>query len=122
MLGHRHEFDMREAHLFDVIDEGFGEFAITEGFSFRFLSPGTEMNLIDAERRSQGIGLLPLRQPSFVGPHEFGGVPNKRGVFRWHFIKETIRIGLLADLPLQVSEHEFVISDCRKLWNKYLLN
>src|SRR5258708_22008760 len=68
MLGHGHEFDMGEAHLFDVIDEGFGEFAIAEGFCFRLLSPGAEMNFVNAERRAEGIGFLSLCQPSCVGP------------------------------------------------------
>ena len=92
MFGHGHEFDMREAHLFDVLDERLGEFAIAQRFGFRFFPPGTEMDFIDAKRRAQGVGLLP--QPD--GVMQLVTVPIALGRTNPEILG-TVSVGFLLD-------------------------
>ena len=61
MLRHRHEFDVREPHFLDVLDQRLGQFAITKRFSLRFFAPRTQMDFVNANGRVQRIPLASLR-------------------------------------------------------------
>ena len=101
VLGNRHEFHVREAHLLDVLDQRLGQRAIPRRFPRRLLPPGTEVDFVNAQRRPQRITLPPLRQPGLVRPLELAVAPHDGRVLRRLLEEEAVRIGLHADLAVR---------------------
>ena len=66
------------------------------------------MHFVDTQRRTQHITLRPLRQPVFVGPSEFSGVPDNSGVLRWRLEEESVRVSLQQNVTVEVADFIFV--------------
>jgi hypothetical protein len=67
MLGHRHELDMREAHLDDVVGQVMREFAIAVEAAF-LAPPRAEVQFVDGHRRIQRILRRTPGHPFAVAP------------------------------------------------------
>jgi len=109
VFGDRHEFDMREAHLLHVLDQGLGQGAVAGGFRRRFLPPGAQVQLVDAQRGAQRIARPPPRQPVRVGPRELAVVPHNGRVLRGRLEEEAIGVGFEHDFPPRVAELELIV-------------
>ena len=120
VLGDGHEFHVREAHLLDVLDQWFGHVAVSRRFALALLPPGTQVDLVNAQRRPQRITLPPLCQPRFVRPLELAGVPHDGRVLGRRLEEEAARIGLHDDPVVQVAHLELVLRPLAHSRNKDL--
>ncbi len=68
MLHDGQQLDVREAHLADVVDQLFGEFAVAEQAVAFAASPGPEVNFVDGKRRLEELLLRARFHPCLVVP------------------------------------------------------
>ena len=62
MLGHRHNFNMGKAQIFDVGDQAFGQLVVGEEQTVFIALPRTQMHFINADRLNIRVDLIALRQ------------------------------------------------------------
>ena len=109
MLGHRQEFDVREAHACDVFGKRLGQFAVAPRFGRGFFLPGTDVDFVNAHRRAQRIAFAAPLQPGLIVPLELARVPDDGGVFRRHLEEKSAGIGVQLDVPVRVANFKFVM-------------
>ena len=70
MLRDRHELDVGEAHLRDVIGQRFGHLAVGQRAIavVGHAQPRAEMDLVDGNRRRQAVRLMPASHPVVIVP------------------------------------------------------
>src|SRR5881396_494318 len=76
------------------------------------------MELINADRLAQRIGLAPSFQPLFIRPAKLLVIPNDSGVLGRCFEKESVGIGLQADPAVLIANFEFVMRSFGHTRNK----
>ena len=97
MLGHRHQFDVREVHPVAVLDQLMRQVAVvqpTVGPVAAF-PPRPEVNLVDVHRRVHRVALGPGGQPVAIVPGVRRKVGDDRRGPRRQFGGEPDRIGLV---------------------------
>ena len=106
---HRHQLDVREAHVARVGGELVGELEVGQRAVVleRVQPPGAEVDLVDRDRALQRVALAARAQPLLVGPLVRGLVDDGRGLGR-DLGLEGHRVGLQADLAVLGEDLELV--------------
>src|SRR5664280_1526488 len=96
MLHHRHELDMGEPHVVDVIRQLGGEFAIGQRAValFRDAHPRPKMQLVYGNGRVELVVLVAGAHPLAILPLVVKVPHDGRGA-RWNFVVEGVRVGLV---------------------------
>ena len=94
MLGDRHELDVREPGLLDVLGQSRGEFAIAQERVSVAAHPRPEMHFVNADRVSQAVAAVAVRHPLGVAPVVLQVRDHRRGLRR-HLAEEGERVGLV---------------------------
>ena len=98
MLHDGQQLEVREAHLADVVDQLFGEFAVAQQTVAFAASPGTEVDFVDGKRRLEGLLLRARFHPCLVVPSITIDVINDGGIVRPEFRIEGERVRLQAQI------------------------
>src|SRR6187200_3058735 len=118
MLGDRQELDMGETHVLDIGHERRGERIIIEKAVVGAAPPGTEMHLVDRDRRRDVVGARCTRPPGLVVPGRVRQPMNARSRRGWLLLLEAERIGLerqkLAMRPEELVFVELAAADARQ--------
>ncbi len=116
MLVDGHQLDVGEAHVGHVGHQMLRE-VVPVGQRAPGPAPGTGMHFVDADRRAQGIGLLPH---GGAAGHRLGQGHDAARVARMQF--GTQRVGVALELPMAIrTEHvELVEGAARKIRNEDL--
>jgi hypothetical protein len=103
VLGDGKQFDVGEAHVRHVGDEFVGQLSIREKAValLGLAPPGTQVNLVDGDRRVRVVGSHPLLHPLVVAPLEFGQAADHRGGSRARLALEGVGIRLAQQLSLR---------------------
>ena len=88
---------------------GCGQFAVAPGFGGRLFLPGTDVDFIDAQGRTQGIAFPPAREPGLVRPGEFAGVPHNGRLFGGHLEEKAEGIGVELDAAVGIANLKLVM-------------
>src|SRR6185369_3545612 len=123
VFGHRQQFDMRIAELFDVVDQGVGKLAIGEITIAFFGSPHprAKMYFVNRHRGIESVFRGAAAHPIFIAPMIFVYVVDDGGCLGTALEVERVRIGLLNfESEAPPFDFEFVESLFAKTGNKYL--
>ena len=96
VLGGRHQFDVREAHLHAVGGELFAELAVTEHTAafFRDAAPGGQVHLVDRHRVGAQVAAATGFHPGSVVPDELRKIADDGGVVRRRLEMQAVRVRL----------------------------
>jgi hypothetical protein len=102
VLHHRHQLDVREAELGDVVDERLRELspALAE-------PPRAGVHLVDRERLSERVAAAAAPEPLVVAPH-VGGAVDDRGGLRRSLRAERVRVRLPPFDPVGAADRVLV--------------
>jgi len=105
VFGHGQEFDMGEAHVFDVCDQFFGELFVSQPeVVFGIAFPRTQMHFINADGRVNGVGA-----GTEVGcVHFFRQTAHDRCGIRTQLCAKGIRVGFLPHIAVGIADFKFV--------------
>ena len=96
ILADRHQLDMGEAHVMDILHQIDRRFLVGQG-AVAFLGhplPRAQMHLVDRHRRIAGLPVAALLQPGRVAPAVAGDVAHHRGGLGRVLGAEADRVGL----------------------------
>ena len=112
VLHHRHELDVREAHLLDVFGQRLCQLPVREPAVavLRQPPPGADVHLVDRDGRLQARSVRALGQPAGVGPGLLA-VPDDGGGARRRLGVDGERISLL-DFVAAVPRLDPVLVPC----------
>jgi hypothetical protein len=110
MLHHRHQLDVREPEIRDIVGELVRQLQVVERAIAveRVAAPRAEMNLVDRHRRAQRVTLRAALEPFGVGPFVARPIHDRR-VCRRHLRVERHRVGLDAQPVLLRPDLELVL-------------
>ena len=87
VFGNGQKLDMGKTQLANVFDEGASELPISQRLPAGPALPGSQVNLVDAHRAPQRVGLTSPAHPLLIGPGELLIVPDHRSMFGRQFEK-----------------------------------
>src|ERR1041385_1670121 len=113
---------MCKSHALDVNRQWLGEFAVAPRFRSGFFLPRTDMDFVNAHRRTQRIALATFLHPGIVRPLEFFCVPNNGGLLGRDFEEKSERIGIQLDVAVNIADLKFVMRAFTNTGNKNFPN